>query len=224
MPRLRGMTEVFELRQYTLHPGQRDVLITLFNREFVTGQETVGMRVLGVFRDLDDPDRFVWIRGFPDMATRADKLSAFYTGPVWRAHSAEANATMIDSSNVLLLRAAAPDPAFTVPALMVATIYSLPAPADEEFTRFFDDRMLPLLDKTGAPPLVRLCTEYAENNFPALPVRTGEHTFVWFAAFGGVDEYQDHQTRLAHLPEWTDDIAPRLPTTEHLRLAPASAD
>ena len=36
---------VVELRQYTLHPGQRDVLIDLFDREFVESQEALGMKI-----------------------------------------------------------------------------------------------------------------------------------------------------------------------------------
>src|SRR5919199_1692664 len=92
-----AMAEVLELRQYTLHPGRRDELIELFDREFVESQEAVGAQVLGQFRDLDDQDRFVWLRGFADMATRGRALPAFYGGPVWREHSAKANATMIDS-------------------------------------------------------------------------------------------------------------------------------
>ena len=47
---------VIELRQYMLHPGQRDALIELFDREFVETQEAVGMRVIGQFRDLGRPD------------------------------------------------------------------------------------------------------------------------------------------------------------------------
>ncbi len=43
---------VVELRQYTLHPGKRDVLIDLFDREFLETQEEVGMRIIGQFRDL----------------------------------------------------------------------------------------------------------------------------------------------------------------------------
>jgi len=61
---------VVELRQYTLHRGQRDVLVDLFDREFVETQEAFGIRVLAQFRDLDDPDRFVWVRAFPDMEAR----------------------------------------------------------------------------------------------------------------------------------------------------------
>src|SRR5215472_3645099 len=97
---------VVELRQYTLHPGQRDVLINLFDREFVETQEAVGMPILGQFRDLANPDRFVWLRGFHDMPQRAFALNEFYSGPAWKANSSEANATMVDVDNVLLLRPA----------------------------------------------------------------------------------------------------------------------
>ena len=100
------MSNVVELRQYTLKPGQRDILIALFEREFVESQEAQGIALLGIFRDLDDPDRFVWLRGFPDMESRARSLAAFYRGPIWKANRDAANATMIDSDNVLLLRPA----------------------------------------------------------------------------------------------------------------------
>ena len=68
---------VVELRQYALHPGQRDVLIDLFDREFVESQEAVGATVIGQFRDLDQPDRHVWLRGFADMDARKTMLEAF---------------------------------------------------------------------------------------------------------------------------------------------------
>jgi NIPSNAP len=96
--------DVIELRRYALHPGARHTLIELFERELVEPQEAVGMRVLGTFRDVDDPDSFVWIRGFADMAARGEGLRSFYGGPVWAEHRDAANATMIDSDNVFLLR------------------------------------------------------------------------------------------------------------------------
>src|SRR5471030_2209436 len=104
LPALTDALAVLELRQYTLHPGHRDELIALFEREFVETQEAVGSHVLGTFRDLDAPDRFVWLRGFADMAARADALGAFYGGPAWQRHRDAANATMVDSDDVLLLR------------------------------------------------------------------------------------------------------------------------
>lgn len=97
-----------ELRQYTLRPGRRDDLVALFDRELVETQEACGMRVLGQFRDLDRPDRFVWLRGFTDAAAREAALSAFYGGPVWAEHGPAANDTMLEWHDVLLLRPVTP--------------------------------------------------------------------------------------------------------------------
>jgi hypothetical protein len=165
------MTAVFELRQYTLHPGKRDVLIELFEREFIEAQEAAGIRLPGLFRDLGDPDRFVWFRGFPDMERRREALTRFYEGPVWKAHRDEANATMIDSDDVLLLRLA-PDSDFpkVLPrGTLAATVFSFATPIDDE-----------LLDlvRHDAAPLTLLQTEPAENTYTRLPIRTGENVIV----------------------------------------------
>ncbi|WP_243901322.1 NIPSNAP family protein [Glycomyces niveus] len=183
---------VFELRQYTLRPGRRDDLIALFDREFVESQEATGMWIVGQFRDLDRPDRFVWVRGFRDMASRADALTAFYSGPVWKEHGGAANATMIDSGNVLLLRPAGLGPGF--PRAQQARPGLRDRPTPTRLTAAVH-RVDP--DSAGATAVqVRaalgdrlvacLVTEPAENTFPALPVRTGEHVLAWFAA-GEID-------------------------------------
>jgi hypothetical protein len=101
---------VVELRRYTLKPGARETLVVLFDREFLESQEALGMQILGTFRDLDDPEQFVWLRGFADLVSRAPALHAFYSGDVWKAHGDAANATMVDVDNVLLLRPAAGGP------------------------------------------------------------------------------------------------------------------
>lgn len=159
------MSEVFELRQYTLHPCRRDVLIDLFERAFIEPQESAGMRVLGSFRDLGDPDRFVWFRSFPDMPQRKEALTRFYGGPVWKAHRDEANATMIDSDNVLLLRLA--DPRFPFPSRLDSTVLDLTVYEAGSI----ESVSMPLL-----------CSEHAENTYPALPVRAGENVIVSFAS------------------------------------------
>jgi hypothetical protein len=232
---------VVELRQYTLHPGRRDVLIDLFDREFVETQEAAGMAVLGQFRDLDDSDRFVWLRGFDDMRRRAEALGRFYGGPVWKAHKDQANATMIDSDNVLLLRPATARsgfPAFatarhpighTTPpsSVVLATLYYRDRPFDESFVDFFDSQVRPALAEAGAAPLACLQTEYAENTFPALPVRTGENAFVWFARFRTPADLEDHLCRLERSALWQDRILPALSAAisgspQRLRLAPTA--
>lgn len=175
---------VVELRQYTMLPGRRDDLIELFDREFVESQEALGIRVYGTFRDLDRPDRFVWMRGFADMAARHDGLTAFYGGPVWQAHRDAANATMDDVSDVLLLRPVRGFPRLPerpsarhtqAPGSRVtATIHYA--------SRAYSEREIADLDqRVGPAAMATFTTEYAENNFPALPVRTGEHAYVWLA-------------------------------------------
>jgi len=225
---------IVELRQYTLHPGQRDVLIDLFDREFVESQEALGMAILGQFRDLDDPDRFVWLRGFFDMPGRAEALGRFYGGPVWRAHSREANATMVDSDDVLLLRPADGSPGFPAqprpPAnhaerpvsLVVATICHRDRPVDGEFRETFATQVRPALTEAGGPPLVCLQTEYAENTFPALPVRTGEHVFVWFTRFGNAAEYDDYRPRRERSQPWRHLVGTLARPPHELRLAPTA--
>ncbi|WP_112141500.1 NIPSNAP family protein [Glycomyces dulcitolivorans] len=190
---------VFELRQYTLHRGRRDELIDLFDREFVESQEAVGMRIVGQFRDLDRPDHFVWVRGFRDMESRAEALEAFYGGPVWKANRDKANATMIDSDDVLLLRPpfdgagfAAPDQPRPgrheepSPTRITAAVHRIDPAAEDASVEAAVDRLRPELQARGLRPLALLTTEPAENTFPALPVRTGEHVLAWFAQ-GEVD-------------------------------------
>jgi hypothetical protein len=196
--------QVVELRQYTLVPGQRETLIDLFDREFVETQEAVGMQVIGQFRDLDRPDRFVWFRGFSDMSSRHAGLEMFYGGPVWRAHAGEANSTMIDSDDVLLLRPVAqttelgalpprPGPGERSPAAWLAvTICSVDGPAD---VAELERGLLRALAASSPPPLATFVEEPSENTFPALPVRAGENVVVWIQRISGDTETADATLR-----------------------------
>lgn len=232
---------IVELRQYTLHAGQRDVLIDLFDRELVETQEAAGMAVIGQFRDLDDPDRFVWLRGFQDMPSRAEALGRFYGGPVWRTHGGQANATMIDSDDVLLLRPATSRTGFPAltdarppvgssappPSAVLVTLYQRDHPFDQRFMDFFDGQIRPALIAIGATPLACLQSEHAENTFPALPARVGENVFVWIARFASPVELDEHLHRFDRSDRWRNDLLPALAAMltsppQRLRLAPTA--
>ena len=221
---------VFELRQYTLRPGQRERLVGLFEREFIEPQEALGMGLPGQFRDLDDPDRFVWLRSFAGMEARAAALAAFYDGPVWQAHREVANATMLDSDDVLLLRPcqhfarealARPAPgARASSGLLSATICPLPPGDATALARHFETPVRPALERLGAPVLAQFITEPARNSFPRLPVREGESVFVWFAAFTDAAAQARHEAAAAADPAvkaWMHCLD-AMPQT--LRLAP----
>lgn len=178
---------VLELRQYTLKPGQRDVLIELFDREFVESQDRCGAYVLGQFRDLDRPDRFVWLRGFDGMPERARALGAFYGGPVWKAHSRAANATMIDTDDVRLLRPAGGWRSLRMSPpgerLQVAgMVCPLARPAGRGLVAAFQRELIPALAALGVRTSALMVTEPARNTFPALPVIEGRSVLVWLGA------------------------------------------
>lgn len=211
---------VVELRQYTLKPGQRDTLVAMFERHFIEPQEALGMRIPGTFRDAGRPDRLVWLRGFADMESRRDALTAFYGGPVWKEHRTAANATMIDSDNVLLLKPVSEATGFdltgTRPTLeererpartVVATIHSFPGPVDTAFVEWFGADVVPLLGRAGVTVLGQFVTEASPNTFPALPVREGENVFVWFAAY---PDKTAATLPLDIVPGWTGRVVPKL--------------
>jgi hypothetical protein len=207
---------VIELRQYTLCPGTRDTLIRIFDEHFVEGQERYGMRILGQFRDVDHPDRFVWLRGFPDMDARTRALEAFYGGPVWAEHGPAANATMVDHTDVLLLKpmgASAgfpfdprlrppPESSETPGGVVVATIDHLDGPAPATAVA---------VARAGgeAGVLARLVTEPARNPFGRLPVREDANVLVTFVSYATVDTIRPSPV-----------TSPLVRRREHLRLAP----
>jgi hypothetical protein len=228
---------IVELRRYALRPGGRETLIELFDREFVETQEAVGLHILGQFRDLDDPDSFVWIRGFDDMPARKRALEAFYSGPVWKEHAAAANATMIDVDNVLLLRPVAglepavnrrPAPGSTTarPGLLEITIYPLAVCMAEDFPEFFSGILEPALRENGIPVLATYATEHSENTYPALPVRDA-NVFVWMTMFDDEAAQASTKSELEQSPTWRDAISPALSrrldgVREVLRLTPTA--
>lgn len=231
---------VYELRQYTLHPGQREVLIDVFDREFVESQEALGMEIVGQFRDLDRPDRFVWLRGFLDMPARQRALAGFYGGPVWAKHKDVANATMVDSHDVLLLRPVTPETCFPVSgeprppvsggdrprSLVTATVYH-PAQAEtSELSRLLAGLVDPLLINAGALPVALLQTETAKNSYPALPVREGEHVLVGFARIRDAATHAAQVRRLQQSRDWREaqrQLRPHLlAEPQQLRLEPTT--
>lgn len=211
--------EVLEVRQYRITPGGRDGFVALFEREFVETQEAAGIALLGQFRDLDDPNRFTWIRAFPDMAAREQALTAFYSGPLWKAKREEANGFILDSDNVLLLKPAglgqgfkAPSPraapgAPPRPGVVVANLWRLWAEPDAEFAAFFEATVKPELEAAGLPVIAAFLPVREPNSFPRLPVREGEKLFVWFTRADSAEAYAAAVKRLEARPNWKARVA-----------------
>ncbi|ESW78286.1 NIPSNAP family containing protein [Mesorhizobium sp. LSJC285A00] len=231
---------VVELRQYTLKPGRRETLIDIFDSRFIEGQEHAGMTIIGQFRDLDRPDMFVWLRGFDGMEARKQALTAFYDGPVWTAHRDAANATMIDSDDVLLLKPAWPGAGFDLSgaqrgamppdgklsadnrltAIVAIQIHHLRSGAEADFAGNFETDAVPVLIGVGGRLLGAFITEHAENSFPRLPVRLSENVFIAVTGFNSPEAHANYEAAVAASPQWqAADVTWR---TETLRLTPTS--
>jgi quinol monooxygenase YgiN len=202
------MPGVVELRQYTLKPGRREVLIDIFERHFIEPQEEVGMQVIGYFRDQGDPNRFVWLRGFRDLTSRKAALEAFYGSDLWHEHRDAVNETLVDSDDVLLLRPAAGS-TFRNGArpsgergLIAVAIWPFVEPVSADTIRVFTDEIVPQLVQAGGTPVALLVTEPSENDFPRLPIREGENVFVWIGRFDDSAAYEAHVAALDSSPRW----------------------
>lgn len=214
------LSPVVELRQYDLVPGTRETLIAIFDSHLVEGQELEEMVIIGQFRDLDNPDSFVWLRGFADMEARRRALTGFYSGPVWLANRDAANTTMLRFDNVLLLKPAALDDGFALdiadrpkpgsvePAsgLVAATIWSLRGDA-AAFAAWHREHLQPVITEAGGKIVASLATEPAENTYPALPVRTDETVFITFAVFADSAALDRHRATLASSPRWNEAMS-----------------
>jgi len=179
---------IVELRNYTLRPGRRDELIALFEEKFIEPQETAGAQVLGTFEVEGAADNFVWLRGFSHLEMRKRALESFYGGPVWLTNREAANATMIGSDDVHLLRAITPATGMPLAGLRhpppgaqwPAQRYTLLL-SELRFPEFVGNYHLWLrlfLRKAGLDPIASFATLPAENNFPALPVWRNRHVHV----------------------------------------------
>jgi hypothetical protein len=169
-----------ELRSYLAQPGQREKILDLFERHFLDAYQAGGTRVLGCFRDLDEPDRWVWLRAFPDAASRGARLRNFYDGEVWQAHAEACNSAIADIQEALLLRAREPDalnslcaPAQSADrsaAVIVAHVHALDPGQEDAFADFHRRELAPLLAR-GATRVADFSSDTAPNSYPRQPVR-----------------------------------------------------
>lgn len=75
---------IIEMRTYKTKPGYRSQFLEIFRRKSVPAHAEIGMKILGPFLSVEDPDTFFFMRGFPDLASREPMKSKFYEGELWK--------------------------------------------------------------------------------------------------------------------------------------------
>lgn len=93
---------IVEVRAYRIKPGRREEFIKFFETRAVPALRSYGMKILGPLVDLENPNKFVFLRGFPSLEERERMKDEFYEGPLWKNELEAIAMPMIDSYDVIL--------------------------------------------------------------------------------------------------------------------------
>ena len=94
---------IVEMRTYKLKPGKRDEFLAIFRRKSLPAHAEIGMKILGPWLSIEDPDTFFFMRGFPDLASREPMKAKFYEGELWKTELEELLMPMIERYDVVLV-------------------------------------------------------------------------------------------------------------------------
>jgi len=97
---------IVEVRSYRVKPGRRDEFIKFFETRSVPALQSHGMKVLGPLLDLENPNKFVWLRAFPSLEERDRMKTAFYEGDLWKKEMETIAMPMLESYDVILCETA----------------------------------------------------------------------------------------------------------------------
>jgi hypothetical protein len=98
---------IVEVRTYRIKPGRRAEFINFFEARSVPALQSLGMKILGPLLDLENPDTFVFLRGFPSLEERDRMKDAFYEGPLWKGELEAIAMPMLESYSVILTETSA---------------------------------------------------------------------------------------------------------------------
>ena len=94
---------IIEMRSYKTKPGQRTRFLEMFLSRSVPAHEEIGMKILGPFLSVEDPDGFFFMRGFPDLPSREPMKAKFYEGELWKRELESLLMPMLDKYEVVLV-------------------------------------------------------------------------------------------------------------------------
>jgi len=93
---------IVEVRSYRIKPGRREEFIKLFETRAVPAQRTHGIKIIGPFLDVENPNKFVFLRSFPSLEERDRMKEAFYGSELWKNELEAIAMPLLDSYDVIL--------------------------------------------------------------------------------------------------------------------------
>jgi hypothetical protein len=102
---------IIEMRTYKTKPGRRSQFLEIFRSKSIPAHREIGMKFLGPFLSVEDPDAFFFMRGFPDIASPEPMKAKFYEGELWKGELENVLLPMLEKCDVVLVE----DPEGLVP-------------------------------------------------------------------------------------------------------------
>jgi len=94
---------IIEMRTYRTKPGQRARFLEIFRSRSIPAHAEIGMKILGPFLSVEDPDVFFFMRGFPDLPSREPMKAKFYEGPLWKSELEDLLMPMLEKYDVVVV-------------------------------------------------------------------------------------------------------------------------
>ena len=93
------------MRTYKIKAGKRAAFLEIFESKSVPAHQKIGMKILGPYLSIEDPDTFFFMRAFPDLESREPMKAQFYEGELWKRELEQKLMPMIDKYDVVLVEA-----------------------------------------------------------------------------------------------------------------------
>lgn len=94
---------IVEMRTYKTKPGKRAQFLEIFRSRSVPAHAEIGMKIMGPFLSVEDPDVFFFMRGFPDLASREPMKAQFYEGDLWKKELENLVMPMLEKYDVVVV-------------------------------------------------------------------------------------------------------------------------
>ena len=94
---------IIEMRTYKTKPGKRSQFLEIFRSKSIPAQTEIGMKILGPFLSIEDPDTFFFMRGFPDLPSRELMKAEFYEGELWKGDLENVLLPMLEKYEVVVV-------------------------------------------------------------------------------------------------------------------------
>jgi hypothetical protein len=94
---------IIEMRTYKTKPGKRTQFLETFRSKSIPAHIEIGMKILGPFLCVEDPDTFFFMRGFPDLPSREPMKAKFYEGELWKSELESVLLPMLEKYEVVVV-------------------------------------------------------------------------------------------------------------------------